>query len=191
MDAEPATGDTSAPVVESGTEDIYAFAENLNREQEDKADEDASKGPLETWVTFSTESETYALPVSQVQEILRVGTITRVPQAPASVRGITNVRGRVIPVVDFRVRLGLDPVEINGECRILVIESKTSLIGFLVESVQQVIRLRRSEMQEAPADIITEQSDFYLGVVQQDDRLLIILDPDRVIRRESAAVGAA
>lgn len=167
------------------TDDIYAFAENLNREQAATANSAQAMGPAETWVTFSAEKETFALPVAQVQEILRVGTITRVPQAPATVRGITNVRGRVIPVVDFRVRLGLDPIAIKPESRILVIESKNSLIGFLVEAVQQVIRLHRHEIQEAPADIVTEQSNFYLGVVQQGERLLILLNPDLVLAKRT------
>lgn len=173
-----------------GSDDIYAFAANLNRESESAASS-AQLGPAETWVTFSAETESFALPVAQVQEILRVSTITRVPQAPPTVRGITNVRGRVIPVVDFRVRLGLDPIVIKPESRILVIESKNSLIGFLVESVQQVIRLHRSEIQEAPADIVTEQSDFYLGVVQQGGRLLILLNPDLVLAKRSQLQTAA
>ncbi len=180
----------SLPSMTRESDDIYAFAANLSREQE-TATSSAQLGPAETWVTFSAETERFALPVAQVQEILRVGTITRVPQAPPTVRGITNVRGRVIPVVDFRVRLGLDPIVIKPESRVLVVESKNSLIGFLVESVQQVIRLHRSEIQEAPTDIVTEQSDFYLGVVQQNGRLLILLNPDLVLAKRSSLQAAA
>lgn len=180
----------SSPSVTRESDDIYAFAANLSREQE-VATPSTQLGPAETWVTFSAETERFALPVAQVQEILRVGTITRVPQAPPTVRGITNVRGRVIPVVDFRVRLGLDPIVIKPESRVLVVESKNSLIGFLVESVQQVIRLHRSEIQEAPTDIVTEQSDFYLGVVQQNGRLLILLNPDLVLAKRSSLHATA
>lgn len=160
--------------------DIYDFAEQL-RKKSNGGDEKNEEEKLETWVTFALGNESFGLPVSSVQEILRAGFITRVPHAPNPVRGVTNMRGRVLPVVDLNVRLGLKESDITSLSRILVVESKGRLIGLLVDSVQQVLRLSLKAVQPAPPDVITAQSDYILGVYHLQDALVILLDVDRVL----------
>lgn len=160
--------------------DIYDFADQL-RKKGNGGDEKNEEEKLETWVTFALGNESFGLPVSSVKEILRAGFITRVPHAPSSVRGVTNMRGRVLPVVDLNARLGLKESDITSLSRILVVESKGRLIGLLVDSVQQVLRLSLKAVQPAPPDIITAQSDYILGVYHLQDALVILLDVDRVL----------
>lgn len=172
------TGAAAQQEPTTGPESVYEFADSLDDEQ--VIDQSSEEHP-ETWVTFELGGEIFALPVSHVQEILRVGTITHVPHAPHPVRGVTNKRGRVLPVVDLRIRLGLVKAEPGPRSRILVVESRSRLLGLLVDGVQQVLRLMRSEVQAPPPDVMTEQSDYIIGVYDIDDRLAILLDVDRVL----------
>jgi purine-binding chemotaxis protein CheW len=161
-----------------GAERVYAFVDRLERHamQETETREDP-----ETWVTFDLADEVYALPVDRIQEVLRVDAVTRVPHAPAPVRGITNVRGRVLAVVDLRVRLGLPPAPIDAQSRILVISSRERSIGLLVDAARQVAKLLPSAVQPPPPDIVTPRSDFIVGVYRTEETLLILLDVDRVL----------
>ncbi len=158
-------------------EALYAFADSVAREEAipHKAER------IETWVTFELGGETYALPVSHVLEILRVTGITRVPHAPRVIRGVTNMRGKVLPVVDLRVRLGLESAETTPCSRILVVTSRGRLIGLLVDAVQQVERIDMQTVQPPPSDVMTQQSDYIAGVCQSGARLAILLDAARVL----------
>jgi purine-binding chemotaxis protein CheW len=162
------------------TERIYAFADQLGKDKKEEKD-GKTEEELEIWVTFSLANESFGLPVSNVREILRAGTITQVPHAPHPVRGVTNIRGRVLPVVDLRARLGLQESKLDQLSRILVVEAHGRLIGLLVDSVQQVIRLNRKAIQPAPPDVMTAQSDYILGVYHLQELLVILLDVNRVL----------
>jgi len=180
-DAAAAAADTAAPpagTIFAGRESIYAFADSLDRRA---AQETQVQERPESWVTFSLAGEIYALPVSHVQEILRITSLTRVPHAPVPVRGITNLRGRVLAVVDLRVRLGLPAGEIGPESRILVADARGRSIGLLVDAARQVLKLLPSTIQPPPADVVTERSDFLRGVHHLDHALVILLDVERVL----------
>ena len=159
---------------------IYDFADQL-KQGGNIGEERKEEEKLETWVTFMLGNESFGLPVSSVKEILRAGSITRVPHAPNPVRGVTNMRGRVLPVVDLNVRLGLKESGLSSMSRILVAESKGRLIGLLVDSVQQVFRMNHKAIQPPPPDIMTTQSDYILGVYHLQEVLVILLDVDRVL----------
>jgi purine-binding chemotaxis protein CheW len=160
----------------SSTNGIYAFSDCL--EQQNQADVASAepKKQLETWVAFHIAGELYGLPVAVAQEILRVESITRVPHAPPTIRGIINMRGRVLPVVDVRLRLGLAPAAIGPQSRILVVSARSRLLGLLVDAVEQVLRLDRNGVEAPPPDIMTERSDYISGVYHLEEGLLILLD---------------
>ena len=164
----------------TGPERIYDFADQV-RGDKDEDENRIAEEQMETWVTFSLANEFFGLPVSNVNEILRTGTITRVPHAPYPVKGVTNIRGRVLPVVDLRVRLGLSETKINHISRILVAESRGRLIGLLVDSVQQIVRLNKKTVQPPPPDVMTAQSDYILGVYYLKEDLVILLNVDRLL----------
>ncbi len=198
--AEPAPAPVALPrtaaAAARGPERLFAFADLL--EQAGGAEETQREEP-ETWVTFTLGSEVYGMPVTHVQEILRVATITRVPRAPRPVRGITNLRGRVLVVLDTRVRLGLKRAEADERSRILVVQSRGRQIGLLVDAVQQVVRLYRSRVQPPPGEVMTEASIYVTGVYQADPGqgakafapgsaglLVILLDPDQLLLLDSS-----
>lgn len=167
----------------SGLDRIYTFADSLEKEGRG-AGEEAKEEVLETWVTFKLEAETFGLPVTHVQEIIRISNVTRVPHAPRPVRGVTNLRGRVLPIVDLRWRIGLQGRAPDERSRILVLATKGRLIGLLVDSVEQVVRLSREEIHLPPRDVMTAQSYYLLGVCQRGASLVILLDVDQVLLME-------
>ena len=169
--------DRQPPV--AGPEQLYAFVDRLERRGMQEAEE--KKEEPETWVTFELAGEDYALSVTRVQEVLRVAGVTRVPHAPAPIRGITNLRGRVLAVVDLRVRLGLKAVELTPHSRIVVVSSRDRSIGLLVDAARQVVKILPSGMQPPPPDVMTERSDFIRGVYHAEEILLVLLDVDRVL----------
>lgn len=167
---------------------LYQFADAVIADQ---PGEGRVTQKMETWVTFALDRETFALPVTHVIEILRVPAITRVPHAPHTVRGVMNMRGRVLPVIDLRVRLGIAEIAIGESARVLVVSSRDRLLGLLVDSVQQVLRLDRLAVEPPPPDVMTTQSDYIVGVYHFDESLVILLDVDRVLIIQSSPRQAA
>lgn len=137
-------------------------------------------------VSFEIGVEEYAIPILAVQEINRMMPITRVPHAPAAVEGVINLRGRIIPVIDMRKRFGLDPSADEGEARIIVVEvgQEGRVIGFTVDRVHEVLRLDGAIVDPAPTAGSAVNADFIRGVGKLDDRLLILLDLERLFTRE-------
>jgi purine-binding chemotaxis protein CheW len=150
------------------------------------AGEPASPAPSERRVHLvSTElsGELYGIEIQLVQEVLRVGSVTRVPGAPSPFVGITSLRGKILPVLDLRVRLGLEPSTPGPRRRIVVVELQGRLLGLLVDAVHQVLRLPASRIEPPP-----EGSDLIGGVAQLDEgRLLLLLELSRLLETPSHA----
>ncbi|MCP4661582.1 MAG: chemotaxis protein CheW [bacterium] len=177
----------AAPVV--GDKDrIFTFADTLDAGAEV---ERAAPVRLESWVTLSLAGEIFALPVEPVHEVLRVADITRVPHAPHPIRGVTNLRGRVIPVIDLCRRIELPEGEITRRSRIIVVGSRGRLIGLLVDAVHQVAHLDPSQVQTPPEDVMTVQSDYISGVYHMGEELILLLDVDRALIVREAPGGEA
>lgn len=130
-------------------------------------------------VTFQLGREEYGVEIASVQEIIRASDITPVPGAPSHVRGVINLRGKIIPVVDLRKRFNLAPVESSDAMRIIVIELGQKRIGMLVDSVSQVIKVPLSVVEEMPEEATSVDANFIKGVGKLDSRLIIILDLNR------------
>ena len=169
---------------------IFAFADSLER---GTAETEAQAAPvkLETWVAFSLAGEIFALPVTPVREVVRVASITRVPHAPKPIRGVTNMRGRVIPVIDLRLRIELPQAELGRASRVIVVSSRGRLLGLLVDGVHQVIHIDMHRIQPPPEDVMTVQSDYLRGVYHLEDQLILLLDIDRALIIHEAASPAA
>ena len=162
---------------------IFAFADGL---QQGASEPQAAPVRLETWVAFSLAGEVFALPVAPVREVVRVDTITRVPHAPKPIRGVTNRRGRVIPVIDLRLRIELPSAELGRASRVIVVSSRGRLLGLLVDAVHQVIHINLEQVQPPPDDVMTVQSDYLSGVYHLDDQLVLLLDIDRALIIQAA-----
>jgi purine-binding chemotaxis protein CheW len=132
-------------------------------------------------VTFELDDETYGINVMQVQEVLRETEVAPVPGAPHYVIGIINLRGNVVSVIDARIRFGLPTIERNEMTRIVVIEAQQQIIGILVDSVAEVVDIKMSEIETAP-NVGNEESSRYIdGVVSRGEKLLILVDLDKLL----------
>lgn len=172
----------------SGPGRVFDFADRLSA----RSDEKKSTGPkprLETCLTFGLGGETFAMPVEPVQQVVRISQITRVPHAPKPIRGVTNLRGKVIPVIDLRVRVGLPAAIVERTSRIVAVSSRGRVIGLLVDSVHQVMHLDLNQIQRPPEDVMTVQSDYIAGVYHHGSQLLLVLDVDRALIIREAGVA--
>ncbi|MDC0335530.1 chemotaxis protein CheW [Pseudodesulfovibrio sp.] len=135
-------------------------------------------------VTFSIGEEEFGVNILQVQEIIRTMEITKVPRAPYFVEGVINLRGKVIPIVDMRSRFGLEGKEHDKYTRIIVVEFEMIIVGFVVDSVSEVLRMPASQVQPPPPVIAGLDSEYIDGVGKLEDRLLILLDLDQLLDNE-------
>lgn len=133
-------------------------------------------------VGFRLEGEEFGVPIRKVREIIRMQEVTRVPHAPDFVEGVVNLRGQIVPIVDLRRRLGMSPKESDRDTRIVIVEFDGELVGFVVDSVTEVLRVPEDRI-EPPPDMVAEQ-DYIEGVGKLEDRLLIILDLCKVLSGE-------
>ena len=175
LPAGPPPGTTRA----DGAVDLLAFADWVSSDQ--KARVTAEADEERTYVAFVLDREEYGLPVESVREVLRVGELTRVPQAPPHIRGVTNVRGSILPVVEIRTRIGLDPLDPGPAARVVVLEIGERALGLLVDRVTRVAKVRLSEIEPPPAEVVTARTDYVVGVAKRSDGLLILLDPGRTL----------
>jgi purine-binding chemotaxis protein CheW len=139
-------------------------------------------------VTFSIGDEEFGVDILKVQEIIRTMEITRVPKAPAFVEGVINLRGNVIPIVDLRKRFGLETRKHDKHTRIIVIEISGMVVGFVVDSVSEVLRIPASTVEPPPPVVAGLESEYISGVGKLEDRLLILLDLDRLLSSEETMV---
>ncbi|RBW47444.1 chemotaxis protein CheW [Psychromonas sp. B3M02] len=151
----------------------------MNRES--SLSDKASNDEILQRVTFLLDNETYGINVMQVQEILRYTEIAAVPGAPQYVLGIINLRGNVVTVIDTRTRFGLMPADITDSTRIVIIEAEKQVIGILVDSVAEVVYLKKSEIEAAPHVGTEESSQFIQGVCNRDSGLLILVDLNKLL----------
>ena len=152
---------------------------------------DAAQGEQLQLVTFEINGEEYAFDILAVQEINRMLELTRVPQSPPEVEGVINLRGRIIPVLDLRTRFGMPPCERTENHRIVVVEVHRRVIGFIVDSVHEVLRIDGSIVDTAPEMVTSIDTDFIDGVGKLDDRLLILLNLQRLVSAEETESYAA
>jgi len=140
------------------------------------------------FMTFKLGDELFAINVSQVREVLEVQQITKVPTAPAYMRGVVNVRGQAIPVVDLRQRFGLPSVPDNINTRVIVMElnidGETAVIGGLADSVHEVIELEEGNINPPPRIAMRWRTDFILGMGKRGEEFIIILNVNAVFSSE-------
>ncbi len=135
-------------------------------------------------VSFKIGDEEFGVNILQVQEINRLVQITQVPNAPDFIEGVMNLRGRIVPVVNLRKRFGLPQKEYDKNTRVVVVELNDKTVGFIVDSVSEVLRFSNSDVEPTP-DLITGIGNEYItGIAKLGDRLLILLDLEKVLTVE-------
>ncbi len=131
-------------------------------------------------VSFKVGNEEFGLDILRVQEIIRLQDLTRVPNSPDFVDGVINLRGKVIPIIALRKRFGLEEQAHDKETRIVVLEVQNMVLGFIVDSVSEVLRISADTVVPPPR-LGKIEKEFVSGVVKLEDRLLILLDVDRIM----------
>jgi purine-binding chemotaxis protein CheW len=140
------------------------------------------------YLTFKLEGEIFALDVVKVREILDYSNITKVPQTPEFMRGVINLRGAVVPVVDMRLKFNMPPQEKTVDTCVIVldvsIDNEATILGALVDSVQEVFELEPTHIEAAPRIGTKLRTDFILGMGKREEQFVIILDIDKVFSSE-------
>ena len=143
------------------------------------------------YLTFKLTGEVFAVDVAKVREILEFSTITKVPRTPAFMRGVINLRGSVVPVMDMRLKFGMAETEKTINTCIVVVEvesgGETLVVGALADSVQEVFELEPGQIEPAPRIGTKLDTDFILGMGKHGDQFIMILDIDRVFSGEELA----
>ncbi len=139
-------------------------------------------------VSFKIGEEEFAIDILLVQEIIKLMDITRVPRSPGYVEGVINLRGRVIPVINIRKRLTLPPREFDKDTKIVVIDLAKKTLGFIVDSVSEVIEIEKSTIEPPPSVMGEVDSQFISGVGKLADRLLVLMDLEKVLSRDYQSV---
>lgn len=144
------------------------------------------------YITFSLDGEEYGIPILNVREIIGMLKITPVPRMPEFVRGVINLRGKVIPVIDLRMRFGLEFRESDARTPIIVGEvvsdDSTMQIGVVVDSVSEVIQVTQANVEETPSFGVDVNTKFILGIAKVDDGIKTLLDLDKVLTGEDLAI---
>jgi purine-binding chemotaxis protein CheW len=140
-------------------------------------------------VVFKLADEEFGVNISEVKEIIRIELITKIPNSAEYIKGVINLRGKIIVIVDLALVLGLPPKKTDNETRIIVIELEESTIGMIVDSATEVLRLSSNQIEAAP-QIITKKinADYIEGVGMLGERLLILLDLIKVLKSEDISI---
>ncbi len=132
-------------------------------------------------VSFRIGDEEFGVDILKVQEINRMLEVTQVPDVPDYVDGVINLRGKVIPIIDLRRKFGLERKEPDKHTRIIVVDLSGNVIGFIVDAVQEVLRIPRSVTEPPPAIVADGRAEYITGVGKLDDRLLLLLELDKIL----------
>lgn len=135
-------------------------------------------------VSFQLAEEEYGIDISKVREIILVGEITQIPETPAFVKGLINLRSNIIPVIDLKLRFGLPEAERTDDTRIMVVDVAGKTIGIIVDAVNEVLRISQSNIAPPPPTVAGLGHEYLTGLAKLENRLLIVLDIERILSNE-------
>lgn len=150
------------------------------------ADNDKAMSEIQL-VVFDLASEHYGVDISDVREIMRMQNITKVPGAVSYVEGVINLRGKVLPVLDLRKRLGLKAAEQSEESRIVVVDIADGAVGVIVDAVTEVLHVPNSSIEPPSSMVARGNSDYLRGIAKLTDRLIILLDLNKLLSSKADA----
>lgn len=140
---------------------------------------------IKQYLTFRIGNENYGLELSQTREIIEYSGITEVPLMPNFLRGVINLRGEVVPVIDLAVRLGRKPIEVQKRTCIIVVELENNeqnhVLGLLADSVSEVIDMNDDNIEDAPSFGANIRADFIQGIAKRDDEFVVLLDANNAL----------
>ena len=162
------------------------FAETVDKKLQEIADREGK------YLTFSMANEEYGIGILKIREIIGMMPITSVPRTPAFVKGVINLRGKVIPVMDLRLRFNMDSIDYNERTCIIVVEilgeSETVQVGIVVDSVSEVLNIKQDEIEDTPTFGTRLNTDFILGMAKMEGGVKILLDIDQVLSSDELSL---
>lgn len=153
-----------------------------------KTNKEINTDSTKSFLSFKLGEENFAIEVMKIMEILEVSKITKVPHAPDFLKGVVNLRGGVLPLIDGRIKFGMSAIEFTVETCILVlninIKDEKLVVGALVDSVSEVFEIETSRIQPSPTIGARYRADFIQGMIKEEDRFMMLLDIDKVFSTE-------
>lgn len=147
--------------------------------------------PSQQFLTFRIGDEQFGMELSQTREILEYNGVTEVPLMPRFLRGVINLRGEVVPVIDLAVRLGRQPVKVQRRTCIIVVELNTEsqdyVLGLLADAVSEVVEIADSEIDDAPAFGSNIRAEFIKGIAKRDGQFVVLLDANNALSMRDLA----
>jgi purine-binding chemotaxis protein CheW len=144
------------------------------------------------YLTFTLAAEEYGIGILKIKEIIGMLPITSVPQTPEFVKGVINLRGKVIPVMDLRLRFGMPPIDYTERTCIIVVEiagqSGNILVGIVVDAVSEVLNIKAADIEKTPTFGTKLNTDYILGMAKMEGGVKILLDIDQVLSRDELSV---
>ena len=135
-------------------------------------------------VVFELAKELYGINIAMVESIIKMQSITQLPQTPTYIKGVTNLRGTVLPVIDLRLRFGLDVQPDTKQTRVIIVTMGNLTVGIMVDGVSEVLRVSDDTIEPLPSMVNSVNSDFLKGIVRLEDRLIILLEVEKVLDLE-------
>ncbi|MCH9724765.1 MAG: chemotaxis protein CheW [Planctomycetes bacterium] len=139
------------------------------------------------FVGFQLEDQHFAFRIECIQEIIDLDHVTRIPQVPEYVEGVSNLRGSIIPIINLHILFSLKPKSIGKETRTIVLNVGDRTIGCMVDQVSQVIKIHEDDIQPAPAAVTSNEIHYITGLAKHNDSLIILLDSDLLLDPEQLA----
>jgi purine-binding chemotaxis protein CheW len=144
------------------------------------------------YLTFTLGAEEYGIGIRKVKEIIGIMPVTPIPQTPPYLKGVINLRGKVIPVVSLRLKFGMDEADYTDRACIVVVEVRTNTdtmqVGIVVDTVSEVMNMREADIEQTPSFGASVSTDYILGMAKTDNGVKILLDIDKVINAEEIEV---
>jgi purine-binding chemotaxis protein CheW len=139
----------------------------------------------EKYLTFELKDMTYGVDILGIKEIIEYGQVTKIPMAPAYIRGVINLRGNVVPIIDLSVRLGKEPLTASKKTCVIILEVEQDgdamVLGFVVDSVNEVVDIIEESVEATPSFGMDIRTDFVAGMGRVNDRFVVLLDLDSVL----------
>lgn len=136
------------------------------------------------YLVFSLGDEEYAVDILKVQEIRGYENVTRIANVPEFIKGVTNLRGVIVPIIDLRLKFHLDKVEYGGQTVVIVVNVDDRIVGIVVDGVSDVMSLAPDQIKPAPEFGVTLSSDYLSGIGSLEDRMLVLVDIEKLLTHE-------
>jgi purine-binding chemotaxis protein CheW len=147
---------------------------------------------MDQYLTFTLGEEIFALDIGTVREVLEMTSITKIPRTPDFMRGVINLRGHAVPVVDLRRKFGMEPTQETVDTCIIIVEvdfdGERTIMGALADSVREVFEMPEDSIEQAPKMGANINTEYIKGVGRQDDRFVIILDINKIFSPEELSM---